>query len=412
MIVKLFYNQKIRQTFVLTAARFAGIALGFAVSIINTRFLNTEDYGKLKFIQQIFIILPILLGFGFSYSGGRLLACKEYEDRNEGLLRASNLIFGILSLCATVLILLFSLFVDRIFETSVQQLLICMSPFAFVFFFRISVTNLLQGLNHIYLFSIWQIAPQFLYVLLVYICVWKFHFSLSIALFSNAAIGTLITLAWIYRIYQGSWNFNSSDIKLILNENKTNGFHVYLGSLSGVLIGQLIPVFVGYFSDMESVGYYGLALTMSTPLMFIPTTIGTVMFKSFANRAEISMKILLIGVFSSIFAYLMFFVAIKYLVEFVYPPDYLKTVLMARVLGLGMVCHGLGDIFNRFLGSHGQGKKLRNSAFIVGLVIILVSLTTMPLYGIWGGIVAKAMSSSLYLLIMCMYYKLYIVRIA
>ena len=67
--------------------------------------------------------------------------------------------------------------------------------------------------------------------------------------------------------------------------------------------------------------------------------------------------------------------------------------------------NGFADFFNRFLGSHGQGKALRNSAIIVGLFIMVFNIILIPMLGEKGAAFSLVFSALIYILAMLWFYR-------
>ena len=58
-------------------------------------------------------------------------------------------------------------------------------------------------------------------------------------------------------------------------------------------------------------------------------------------------------------------------VDFLFNEKYQSVATYASFLAFASTAHGLGDVFNRFVGAHGFGKYLRNGAFISGGVAFI-----------------------------------------
>jgi O-antigen/teichoic acid export membrane protein len=81
---------------------------------------------------------------------------------------------------------------------------------------------------------------------------------------------------------------------------------------------------------------------------------------------------------------------------------------LARFLAFGAVAHGLGDLFNRFLGAHGRGRNLRNAAFLEGVVNVSGYLVLVGLIGTWGAAITAVLAGVGYLTCMVYYYVLFV----
>lgn len=401
---KIFHNKIIKQIFVLYGAMLIGIFLGFGVSILNTRFLSVENYGKLKFIQQLFALTATVLSFGFSYSGARLVARSKNTIYGE-VIGATVIIYSVISFLSMCAILFLSSVIDEIFDAEVAYYIRQVSPLIFVCIFTVVIENLFQGANKIYSLAFFRIAPQFLYIAgsLVFIIVAS-HFNLSTALLLNLGLAGVVTI-WMILALKPRFGHLKKSVKDIWQENRVNGSHVYVGSLANVATAQLIGIALGYYADMKSVGYYSLALVVTTPLQFIPSVMGTTLFKSFANQSSISSRAILGAVLPTAGSLIVYWLIIDKVLVLMYSDKYLPVVFFARILSIGMTFHGLGDFFNRFLGAHGKGKELRNAAFWTGVTIITGCIVLLPRYGAVGAAAVKTFSSFVYLLVTSLYYK-------
>ena len=63
---------------------------------------------------------------------------------------------------------------------------------------------------------------------------------------------------------------------------------------------------IGYFIDSTSVGFFSLALTVTAPLTMIANSVGTTLFKNFANSQEIPIKATIVTIALSIYALILF----------------------------------------------------------------------------------------------------------
>ena len=73
-----------------------------------------------------------------------------------------------------------------------------------------------------------------------------------------------------------------------------------------------------------------------------------------------------------------------------------------------MCFFGLGDMINRFLGAHGQGKQIRNAAFVCGIITLIGSVVLVYYYKIEGAIVTKLCGSIAYFGVLFIYYLKYV----
>ena len=85
------------QVIYLYASTLLGSLLGFATSIVNTRFLTDAEYGDVRYVQNLITMLACLLQFGFFHAGNRLLALSDDETRSR---RVRGAMVAILTVCS------------------------------------------------------------------------------------------------------------------------------------------------------------------------------------------------------------------------------------------------------------------------------------------------------------------------
>ena len=136
----------------------------------------------------------------------------------------------------------------------------------------------------------------------------------------------------------------------------------------------------------------------------MPSIIGTTYFKKFATQNRIEGKVLRNSALLTIGSCIMYIICIKYVVAFLYNDQYQVVGEIASWLAVGMSLHGLGDMFNRFLGAHGKGMEIRNGAFICGAIVVLGSTILVYFFEITGAVVTKLLSDVVYFMMMYFYY--------
>ncbi|TKJ33543.1 MAG: hypothetical protein CEE38_20510 [Planctomycetes bacterium B3_Pla] len=403
-LARLLYRKETGQVAALYVSSFAGIALGFVVSIVNTRLLGPQWYGDFKFLVNLFTLGATVTTFGFFSTGSRLLAkCKNEHIRGElvgGLLTIASLI----SLLLIVVLFVFSFFVDDLFHPGLGKIIRLFSPLLFIFPFKTCLENIMQGSNHIFQLAIFQRASQALYLIGVLTVSYLIPLSLTICLTLQLGFAALVILVMSLSL-KPALNRMGPILSQIYTENRIYGFHVYVGVFANVATAMLMGLLVGYFVNTIAVGFYSLALTVTMPLSFIPSAFGTTLFKTFANRTCIPKTAFLAAIVLTACALTAFLLLIDTIVTLVYPPEFSEVIPLAYVMAIGMVLHGFGDFVNRFLGAHGKGKELRNGAFVVGAFLIAGSFTLIPAYGALGAALTKVFAGGMYCAIMCYYYR-------
>lgn len=393
-----------KQVILLYGSTVIGVFLGVLVSILNTRNLCPSDYGDVRYINNIIGLLSGLFLFGYFVSGCRLLAVAK--SREEGMqIKGVMLVI----LLGTVFLMMLSMALCGCYYHFVLQ-----KPYAYLFFIAIPfcgstillnyINTSSQGDNSIGLIAKARLLPGLLYVLCGYLVYHYWGATSSRMILLQNGVYFIILLILIILNRPSFKNLKNSWRKLHV-ENKSYGLQVYYGSLGNVSVQYIAGIVLGLVAlDNTNVGFYTLALTVTMPLTMLPNVIGTTKFKDFASQNKINVKLIKYTVLLTGGTFFCFIMLIYPVVDFLYDESYRKVALYACFLALGSSFHGLGDMFNRFLGAHSQGKSLRNGAWISGIVSILGFTIGIYFFGIVAAIVTRILGSLAYFVLMVYYY--------
>jgi len=402
-LTSLAHNKKAKQVGALYSSLFFALILGVGISVINTRFLGPKHFGDYRFLMTLFDFIVPFLTLGVFVSGARLVAQKKNEDIKHQIMGSLLFLALAMSVVLMILVLIFSFFEEQLFHNDLGWVLRVFAPMLFVFPMQLCLGNIMQGDNRIYELSVFRIGPSLIYILGVLLFTLFAPLSLVPALairFLSIAVIVVLSVS----VLKPAFRYFKATLAIIWQENKMYGFHVYIGVLAGVASGRLGGLSIGYFLDTTNVGFFSLASTITAPLMMIPNSVGTTFFKSFADRAKISTRVILLTIMLSICALGIFLLIMKPVFLLLYPVEFTPAIAIAYWIAFARVMHGLGDFFNRFLGAHGKGKELRNGAIAVGVINVSGHILLVYLIGVTGAAVTMIISSAVYLSMMVFYY--------
>ncbi len=392
----IFKKQKVRQISSLYFSMVFAVIIGIGVSIVNTRLLGPQQYGNLKFLQNLFNFGVSFLTFGIFVSGSKLLAHRSIEKIRQQLIGNLMILASIISLMMIFGFLIFSFYEESIFNNKLGHIIRIFSPLLFVFPFKICLEKIMQGDNRIYELSFLNTVPQLLYLTGAITFNYFFPLSLFSALSLQLFILSAVIIIMVIRL-KPKFQDIRMNISNIWLENKAYGFHVYIGSLSAVTSGHLAGLCIAYFIDNVNVGFYALAITVTIPLTMIPTAVGTTFFKDFANSRSIPKKATVFTIILSLCSFVFFILVIDKIIILLYSFDYSPVIPLAYLLSVGSIAYGLGEYLNKFLGAHGCGKAMRNGSIIVGVVNIVGLFILVMYIGVIGAAITKIISSFTYL---------------
>lgn len=394
-----------KQVVLLYSTTVVGTLLGILCSVLNTRSLEPEMFGDVRYVQNIIAFVSSLLLVGYFVSGSRLLALsknEEYSRRIRGIMCVILAITIAVVMLTMVVMYVYTGLKDE--KSSVLGLYLIAIPFCGTGLMLSYVNTTAQGDNHIGRISVARLVPSALYLVIAFFVYRQFGATSERMLLLYNGTSFLVLLIVIISTRPSFVNLKES-FSILNEENKTYGFNVYLGSLANVSTGYIAGITLGIICENNAnVGFYTLAQNMASPLAMLPSIIGTTYFKRFASENRISKKIMYGSIGLTLGSCLMFILLIKYIVLFLYNDNYYCVAHFSSWLVFGTCMHGLGDMFNRFLGAHGLGKQIRNAAFACGGVLLVGSIVLVYYFQIYGAIVTKILSSFVYLFMMCFYY--------
>ncbi len=391
-----------KQVLMLYGATLGSVFLGVFSSIINTRFLDPADYGDVRYVQNIITFIASLLLFGFFLSGSRLLAISKDENNSREIRGTMVVILAVASciLCLSTTIAAFVHYNNgTLFSLFLVSLPVCLHPLLANY-----VNTTAQGDNHIGRLALARLAPHALYVVFAYIVYSQFGATSVRMILLQWGIATLILLGVIVSQRPSFGNLKSK-FELLKEENKRYGFHLYIGSLVMVSTNYLAGISLGVFNeDNSEVGFYTLALTVTTPLAMLPSIIGTTYFRKFATLPAIPKKVFKATIALTLGSCVCFVVLIKPIVVFLYTERYSVVGLYASILAIGFCIHGVGDMMNRYLGSHGLGKCIRNASICNGIIKVLGYTFLVMLWNTKGALATTLICDIVYCLMILYYY--------
>lgn len=377
------------------------------VSVLNTHALSPELYGDVRYVTNIINFFSGILLVGYFVSGSRLLAVSRTTEEAARIKGGILLILGIVATVMIIMILLCGLVHQFILHKDYSYLFYCALPVCISPLLTNYINTTAQGDNSIGLISMGRLLPPLTYLIIAYFVYKYIPPSPKLMLWLHNGIALLILISLILS-NNPSFKDLKHSINLLKEENRRYGLHVYFGSLANLSIPYIAGVTLGLFAANNSnVAFYTLALTISTPLMTAPSVIGTTYFKKFASQNKITKKVINATVGISAISLIGYVIIIFPLVRFLYDSSYQRVAIYGAFLAIAAVAQGLGDVFNRFLGAHGQGKQLRNGAWFSGGVSIIGYTIGVYFFEIEGAIITRILSSGVYMAAMIIYYLLF-----
>ena len=395
-------TQQKKQVVMLYASTLTGVFLGVLSSIVNTRFLAPADYGDVRYVQNIINFVTTFLLFGYFLSGARLMALsndRDYVGRVKGMM--------IVILAGACVVIALAMPINSLLHADQPQvawLFLLSIPVCFSPLFHNYIDQTAQGDNQIGLLSLARLLPYLVYVPIGYLVYSTYGATsdrmvlLQWGIYTAVYLVIIIATKPLFRHLKPVW-------KDLNDENKRYGIQLYIGSLVMVSTNYRAGISLGYFNeDNSEVGFYTLALTVTTPLAALPAIVGTTYFKKFATQPAIPQKVIIATVGLTFTSCILFILLIHPVVEFLYTDSYAIVGTYASILSVGYCIHGLGDMFNRYLCSHGQGASVRNASIANGVFKLLGYTLLVWLFNTNGAIATTIICDVVYFSCLIYYY--------
>jgi O-antigen/teichoic acid export membrane protein len=402
-------NLRIKQVISLLSVNVLIIPMSILSNIIITRFLGPVAFGDFKFLLNIFNFSLIIFNFGFFYAGNRALVLNNDPEKGREYYGSMLVILMGIFLVVGIILFGYGLADKNIQQKGLRNMFISIIPFTWVFLLVSYFEALFQADNKIGLLAKSRLYPKivfFLAVLILYFLVFKYQGNRLKIIWASFLLTQI--LAFLYILYKLNPSFKNYRLRMreIWSYNKSYGLSVYFGALFNVGFGNLGGLLISYFGiDNSGVGFYSLALTISEPLSFIPNVIATTHFKEFSTRTRISRKLNFTTVGITMAALVANWILVSPFIKYFYGPEFRSVIPLTFIVSIGTVFGGLGEYLNRFLGSHGYGKALRNSAIIVGVFVLITNIILIPHLGEMGAAYTRIFSGLIYFLSMLWYYR-------
>lgn len=406
--------QKGGQIFSLLLSNFLGLPLGILISILLAKILGPEEFGSYSLLINIFTFGVLISSLGLFYTINRaILLAKSIEDKRN--LYGVGLVFlFLIFLLVSAFLIIYALVDTNIYEKKLNIVLLSIVPIGFVFLINNYFDIILPADNKIKYLSIYRLSSKVLHLIFLGLYYLFIHKNIVI-------VSELILLCYIFFIsyvlsglgifYKLNPEFINmkKNMKSILSCNKEYGFNLYVGGVVAVGFVSLTPILIGYFSsDNKGIGFFTLALTFCAPIAIIPNTIGTVYYKKFSKGEKISLNAVYLTWIIGFISTLLLVASIDFLVKKLYGNNFYEVIDLVYIMSLGFLIHGVGDFYNKFLSANGESVVIRNNAFFVGLVSVLIGVILIPIYGIYGAAYSRVIIGVIYLSLIYRCYLIYL----
>ncbi len=390
---------------------FLSMPLTLVTNIVITRYMGAQAYGDYLYIQKVFDLVYVILGFGLMQSVNRAILLSKDETSTRELYGSGflTLLFVWIVVCVA---LYAATFISPNFKAKgLVGLMLCVIPFSLVHYTTLYFEQILPSSNKITELIIQRYIPRiglFLMALIIYLTVMKVELGWNPIVVVWALFwGTqVLVYLYVFRRIKPSFKNIRERVGTILRIDKEYGIQVYIGNLFSNVFAALMPIFLSFFGeDNAGVGFYALSLSLSAPLSFIPVVVATSHYQKFAEYKAIPKKLMMTTFLVSLGAMLCLWILVTPFINIFYTKEFHPVIWLTFISSVGTLFYGFSDFFSRYLMAQGKGKSLRNSSFIVGFCTLATSVALIPFLHETGAAIAHVAAGLVYFGIILFYYK-------
>ncbi len=386
------FLKNILKTFV---AKVLVLLANFAVLILTTNYLGTEGRGIISIMMAdlaIIVIFNNILGgstvvyhipkVGFSKL---LLPAYIWIIISTGI---ASFVFSIFNAAESQIILFFLTFITSFLALNQRAFVGNENIHLFnVFSFLPPVLFLVFNLIFIYLVKTWTVNTYFLAYFLSQLLVFGFSFFFMKPYLEKSKIG--ISKKLLVSTFNYGW------------KNELSYFLQFLNY-------RLSYFLILFYLDLDSVGLFSVAVSVSESVWLIAKSITTVQYSKIVNldnydaAVALTHKSLKISLYATLFLLVVLAFIPSSIFGMIFGRDFTMVKELLLLLMPGILAIALSNVYGHFFAALNKMKFLVIKSSIGLVVTILLSVILIPLWGLTGACIvtsASYVSSSAYLFI-------------
>jgi O-antigen/teichoic acid export membrane protein len=196
------------------------------------------------------------------------------------------------------------------------------------------------------------------------------------------------------------------EFRLIRREVREFGRDVYLGRVVDGLTTGLDKILLAFFHGMIPVGYYAIAMTMSTPISMFSKAVSQSAYKQFVVEKRIPRRLLLISLLWSTVGAVILWVACQTLIPLFFTDKYASALGVLPWIMAGFALAGLNHPFHAFLAAHREGRAIRIMSMSTSGVNIALNFLLIPTLAMTGAAIAFLSTYALNILMNLYFYRI------
>jgi O-antigen/teichoic acid export membrane protein len=383
------------------------IAVMFASSVVITRTIGADLFGKYSLSKGVFEILGVLAIFGLNT--GMVKLTSKFNTRDEqsavkGTLLSGTLISATLSVALTLLVIALAPFIASRAFPNVDgiALVLRVHIIALPFFALMTVFNgYTQGFKTLKYSVLTELVARPVSRLAAVVLLFLVGFRLFGVVFGTVFSFILAAgLALYFATKISPFHFRSTGTRLVTRELFFYSLPLVLARFTNIIIVRSNTILVGFFTDAASTGLFGAAVILSPFVSLSLGSFGKIIAPVISElwerkdlpEMEAAFKAATKWIFSLGFPVFLMFMLFSPALLLIFGEDFPRAATALRFLSVGQMVNAMVGPVGLVLSMTGRQKlNLVNSVVLAGVNIVL-NIIMIPRYGIAGAGLATAIS--------------------
>jgi O-antigen/teichoic acid export membrane protein len=392
-------KKAITQASILTFSNGLSKLLGMLFLVVLTRLIDVAEYGQFRYLFSVASLLSLAL-IGVPTSLTKFLGERPGDRENKKIFLLNSL--GIMGIIYVIVMIVFWLFYENYFLFGVLLLGIAIDSY-YVGFSR--------GLLNITKLSAFRPVKNIVQLVAIGIMILTgadIGVFQAVLFFSFSGLISLIMLEFHKREIEFGSSVSMETIKKIISYM----IPVTLGAVGWSVLLTVNPIIIERLRDTESVAYYTAGITLMQVFSFLPEAMSTMILPKVAGISDKrrAIKPFLLGVVGSLFINAVILIVIYLLREriiiIVFSREYLDIAPIVLLLSVGQISLVTHQLFASFWQGLGKPGVPSITISIGCLANLIGSILLTRQYGIWGASLSFALSTSLSLVLISLYFAI------
>lgn len=379
----------------------------FATSVVITRTIGVELFGKYSLSSSVFLVVGIFAVFGLNSGVVRLTSkyvVKRDASRVKGTLVSGIALSAALSITLTALLIMVApVLASRVFSRiEGVDLVIRVHIIALPFYALMYVANgYTQGLKTLKYSVLVEYIVRPAVRLAATVALFLVGFRLFGVVF--AAVFSFIVAAALAIYYArkcSPFSYRRTKTKYVTNELFFYSLPLVFARLMNTVIARSNTILVGYFSDPTATGLFGAAVTISPFISLSLLSFGKIFSPVISElwesgetkELESTFKTVSKWIFSIGFPVFIIVMLFSPSLLLVFGSDFPEAATTLRLLAVGQIINAIAGPVGLILTMTGRQKVNLANSIALAVINLALNIVMIPRWGIAGAGLATAIS--------------------